>query len=354
MYRLVCLIILAVSALNPLVEATPSLGAWTAGPPLEDSWDRWDNALKRVGVVNQDSKRAEGKGNDLYDGEHVYLSGHVFQEAQGKMRYSLDRRILSDLRGKTVAQLLLNNDSVADHLILAEYILSVYVPPCRSLRGVFPSKKETRERVGAGSLTLNAPPGFIPAGCPVWTRYVLADLGCGCPLCALFQPSGAPAATFTQRELNALKHMCSTIMSAYAAKLEDYVAWAQGRFKGLWRDASGSPEAHTEIMLLYDYRGRRLPGCVYSRYSMCKTCEPAVVDAVRSREWSAPVAGLSFTAEQLYPDSYCAGEAGSPVKKTVLLVNSNQPMPLDKLRACGARNDLLEATLSDVWRAHRP
>lgn len=69
---------------------------------------------------------------------------------------------------------------------------------------------------------------------------------------------------------------------------------------------------HTERMFIHLRRGMIPNGLViYSRFSMCKSCEPAVVQVARNNQ-------VWFISQSVYNESYVAGRTNAPVKKAVV------------------------------------
>lgn len=337
------LAVIAVFALVSRAIAVVPLAEWYTAPAALSLPEEWQRVLHNCGRT--DPNRT---GNDLYPDNgsgYLYTSGLIFKERKTQFVHKVSKRkIFEDVRGRTIVHVVLNDKAKAEHLILASFI--------RAQTGNFRDTGE--EKLGRKKLTLwqqvndeSSSSSFTLQPCPFPSP---------CPICqALGAGKPAKETNFNNTEMAIIeKEIYTELIELYRLKLKEYTKWAKEKFGSVWADVPLALNEenndlwpfHTEIMLLYDcsLHGKPFPKTIYSRYSMCKSCEPAVVRAAGNNQ-------VWFVSRRLYPDSYCAGTMNSKVKKIVLPANSDYPMTLDKLRAHGARNDLLEVTFSDVWDA---
>lgn len=140
----------------------------------------------------------------------------------------------------------------------------------------------------------------------------------------------------------------------YQAKLHAYLHKVEDLFSpGII--VSVNKASHTEILLIHDNGGYLPAGTVVlSRYSMCKSCEPAVVRAAGNNP-------VWFISRCLYKESYIAGKTNASVKKVIVYSDGNA-VPIKDLwtdeRGLSARNFLNPNNTTvfsgETWTAELP
>lgn len=147
-----------------------------------------------------------------------------------------------------------------------------------------------------------------------------------CSICALvrdFQGAAASAGSASMLKNQIERDLALILRSVdYQAKLHAYLHKSAAylgtqdnntvpELFSAGRTASVDKASHTEILLIHDNGGRLPVGTVVlSRYSMCHTCEPAIVRAAEGVVW--------FISRCIYDQSYVAGKNKAPVKKAVV------------------------------------
>lgn len=306
-------VITVVALLIGRVMAAVPLAEWYTGTATLHLPAGWQTALN-----NRGRSAAKRRGNDLYldNGfRDLYVSGPVFSNGQYKARRGLAVNLLC----RTSLHVIMGNDRAA-HLILAAHILGEPHPP---------SEASIRGRIPRRDLSVS-----LPQNCQIAAR--LDPKRAPCLLCSLLANATLvnTGHVFTADEITQIQDIYDGLLLEYNTRLTQYRGWANREFGAVWADVPLDPREntglwpfHTEIMLLYDYRERPLPQKVYSRFSMCKSCEPALVRAAGRDE-------VCFISRCVYNKSYVAGKTHAWVQKAVVDQNGGV-IPIGSIHTIG-------------------
>lgn len=275
---------------------------------------KWEDKVPALGEDTTwlKNKTKITKGNilraiDPHGGERTYLSGAMFNRTDNRatgfvLRDALNHRTIVHIACEKRPRLSALQE--AQHLIVATFLL---------------------REAQLHSLSQQTVISQLPDR---WMQTFMCDPLDKCAVCDCLhgrcptpQPGGA---NVLYPHVPALQAQHKLLNAVYKYGFEKYKSEAAPRFETAGvKTPKEADFSHTEIMLIYDYNGQ-LPDSrtICSRFSMCKTCEPAVVQAAGSKT-------VQFISRWLYKDSYVAGDSNASVQKAVY--NGEKIMPVKDL-----------------------
>lgn len=325
---------LGVNCAFPSAGSEPLLlGEWSTELPCEKAdiaaaLTKWMNALTALGRYDASEKCWIVSGNDLFVPAHgdclatVYISGPQPWDAS----YTSNKLTI---RCCTMAHLLLGpeagNQLILDVIALRKKALKIPASKSSKRREEFTTKTGIESGTMAGGETLDD-----EAQDSVLQKKVQAQLG----------QYAKKLQDYVRRHYTGLSE----------EQIETIAFYNDGSYVQLDKKTHDTLTklTHTERMLVYHHNGALPNGLViYSRYSMCKSCEPAVVRAAGNNQ-------VWVISRCVYNKSYIAGKTNASVKKAVVYSDGNA-VPIKDLwtykRDLHAYNISIDTFGGDTWQA---
>lgn len=280
---------LLIASYSLAVGLHAQLAKWVNNVPASEEDTTW---LKNKTKIQKGNIL---RASDLAGATRTYLSGATFNRTDNRatgfvLRDALNHRTIVHIACEKRPRLSALQE--AQHLIVATFLL---------------------QEANLRRLVLDTIKAQLPDG---WMDMFTCAERDECAVCDYLhgrrptpQPGGA---NVLYPHVPALQAQHKLLNAVYKYGFEKYKSEAAPRFETAGVETPKEADfSHTEIMLIYDYNGQ-LPDSrtICSRYSMCKTCEPAVVQAAGSKT-------VQFISRWLYKDSYVAGDLNASVQKAV-------------------------------------